>query len=156
MHCCDRPVAGFGDSRSFGRGNPLGDRILGLFGPSYAAAKWGLVILIAAQLIRALAGPAPMLLTLGGWQRTNAAITLACCAVLLAGNGAYPRSGIARRVRLGRAGRDRMDGAQRSDARMAHEDGSCSCFVMFRRRNTRGEDSFALWQSVAVLYPSRA
>ena len=24
---------------------------------------------------------------------------------------------------LGRAGRDRMDGAQRSDARMAHEDG---------------------------------
>ena len=65
-----------------------GDRILGLFGPSYAAAKWGLVILIAAQLIRALAGPVPMLLTLDGWQRTNAAITLACCAVLLAGNAA--------------------------------------------------------------------
>ncbi|HET7680848.1 MAG TPA: oligosaccharide flippase family protein [Xanthobacteraceae bacterium] len=63
-----------------------GDQILRLFGPGYAAAKWGLVILIAAQLIRALAGPAPMLLTLGGQQGTNAAITLACCGVLLAGN----------------------------------------------------------------------
>ena len=65
-----------------------GDVILGLFGPGYAAAKWGLVILIAAQLIRALAGPAPMLLTLGGQQGTNAAITVACCAVLLVGNAA--------------------------------------------------------------------
>jgi len=72
-----------------------GDVILGLFGPGYAAAKWGLVILIAAQLIRALAGPAPMLLTLGGQQGTNAAITVACCAVLLVGNAALtPRLGL--------------------------------------------------------------
>lgn len=72
-----------------------GDRILGLFGPGYAAAKWGLVILIAAQLIRALGGPAPMLLTLGGQQGTNAAITLACCGVLLMGNAALtPRLGL--------------------------------------------------------------
>ena len=63
-----------------------GDQILRLFGPGYAAAKWGLVILIAAQLIRALAGPAPMLLTLGGRQGTNALIILACCGVLLVGN----------------------------------------------------------------------
>ncbi len=72
-----------------------GDVILGLFGPGYAAAKWGLVILIAAQLIRALAGPAPMLLTLGGQQGTNAAITVVCCAVLLVGNAALtPRLGL--------------------------------------------------------------
>jgi O-antigen/teichoic acid export membrane protein len=63
-----------------------GDRILGLFGPDYASASVGLVILISAQLIRAVAGPAPMLLTLGGAQKTNAAISVATCGVLLAAN----------------------------------------------------------------------
>ena len=72
-----------------------GDQILGLFGPDYAAAKWGLVLLIAAQVIRALGGPAPLLLTLGGQQGMNAAITLACCGVLLVGNAALtPRLGV--------------------------------------------------------------
>jgi O-antigen/teichoic acid export membrane protein len=63
-----------------------GDRILRLFGPDYAAASVGLVILIAAQLIRAIAGPAPLLLTLGGAQKTNAAISVATCGVLIVAN----------------------------------------------------------------------
>jgi O-antigen/teichoic acid export membrane protein len=72
-----------------------GDQVLRLFGPSYAAAKWGLVILVFAQLVRALAGPAPMLLTLGGAQKTNAAISVATCAVLLIGNVVLtPRLGL--------------------------------------------------------------
>jgi len=72
-----------------------GDQILRLFGPGYAAAKWGLVILISAQLVRALAGPAPMLLTLGGAQKTNAAISVATCGVLLIANAALtPRFGL--------------------------------------------------------------
>jgi O-antigen/teichoic acid export membrane protein len=63
-----------------------GGEILRLFGPGYAAAKWGLVMLVAAQLVRAIAGPAPMLLTLGGAQKTNAAISVATCGVLLIAN----------------------------------------------------------------------
>ena len=63
-----------------------GEQVLRLFGPGYAAAKWGLVMLVAAQLVRALAGPAPMLLTLGGAQKTNAAISVATCGVLLIAN----------------------------------------------------------------------
>jgi O-antigen/teichoic acid export membrane protein len=71
-----------------------GDQILRLFGPGYAAAKWGLVTLIAAQLIRAVAGPAPLLLTLAGAQKTNAAISIASCGVLLLANAALtPRLG---------------------------------------------------------------
>ena len=65
-----------------------GDQILRLFGPDYVAAKWGLVILVSAQLIRALAGPAPLLLTLGGAQATNAIISVTCCFVLLIANAA--------------------------------------------------------------------
>ncbi len=65
-----------------------GDHVLAVFGPDYTAAKWGLVILVAAQLLRAVAGPAPMLLTLSGAQKTNAAINVACCGVLLVANAA--------------------------------------------------------------------
>lgn len=63
-----------------------GDDVLALFGPDYTTAKWGLVILVAAQSLRAIAGPAPMLLTLSGAQKTNAAINVACCGVLLMAN----------------------------------------------------------------------
>lgn len=65
-----------------------GDRVLAVFGPEYTTAKWGLVILVAAQLLRAVAGPAPMFLTLSGAQKTNAAINVACCGVLLVANAA--------------------------------------------------------------------
>lgn len=63
-----------------------GDLILRLFGPDYTAASAGLAVLIGAQLIRAVAGPAPMLLTLGGAQKTNAAIIVSTGLVLLAAN----------------------------------------------------------------------
>ena len=65
-----------------------GDRVLALFGPDYTTAKWELQIIVAAQLLRAVAGPAPMLLTLSGAQKTNAAINVACCGVLLVANAA--------------------------------------------------------------------
>ncbi len=65
-----------------------GDHVLAVFGPEYTSAKWGLVILVAAQFLRAVAGPAPMLLTLSGAQKTNAAINVACCGVLLVANAA--------------------------------------------------------------------
>jgi O-antigen/teichoic acid export membrane protein len=65
-----------------------GDHVLALFGPHYPVAKWGLTIMIAAQFIRAVAGPAPMLLTLAGKQWVNAAISVACCGVLLVANAA--------------------------------------------------------------------
>jgi O-antigen/teichoic acid export membrane protein len=63
-----------------------GDWVLRLFGPEYEKAYPGIVILIAAQFLRALAGPAPALLTLGGAQKTNAAISVTTCVVLLAAN----------------------------------------------------------------------
>ena len=63
-----------------------GDHVLALFGPRYPIVKWGLVILIEAQFIRALAGPAPLLLTLIGAQKVNASINVICCGVLVAAN----------------------------------------------------------------------
>ena len=54
-----------------------GEWFLSLFGSHYAIAKWPLVILVAAQFVRALAGPGQSLLMLKGAQGTNAAI----CAV---------------------------------------------------------------------------
>lgn len=65
-----------------------GEWLLGLFGPEYIAAKWPLVILLAAQLLRALAGPAQSLLMLKGAQGTNAAICVACSAILLLSDAA--------------------------------------------------------------------
>jgi O-antigen/teichoic acid export membrane protein len=65
-----------------------GDKVLLLFGSEYAVAKWGLVIMTAAQMIRAIGGPAALLLSLSGAQRTNAAITVGCCGVLLIANAA--------------------------------------------------------------------
>lgn len=71
---------------AFGGAIVWGDQVLSLFGPAYPVAKWALVIMIAAQFIRAVAGPAPSLLTLKGAQLTNAAISVLCCGVLLVAN----------------------------------------------------------------------
>jgi O-antigen/teichoic acid export membrane protein len=46
-----------------------GDRVLALFGPSFAAAHPVLAILVAGQIVRALAGPASQMLTIVGSQR---------------------------------------------------------------------------------------
>lgn len=61
-----------------------GNRLLGLFGSAYTPAVWSLFILVGGQLIRAMAGPASMLLTLDGAQRTSATISLISAGVLLA------------------------------------------------------------------------
>jgi O-antigen/teichoic acid export membrane protein len=47
----------------------IGDRLLAVFEPTFAAAHHVLVILVASQAVRALAGPASQLLTVVGRQR---------------------------------------------------------------------------------------
>jgi O-antigen/teichoic acid export membrane protein len=63
-----------------------GEWILALFGPEFVAAKWPLVILVAAQVVRAIGGPTPSLLMLEGEQIANAVICSASSAVLLLSN----------------------------------------------------------------------
>lgn len=63
-----------------------GGYVLALFHPDFAAAKDVLTILIACQLLRAIAGPSAMLLTTVGAQGINASICIASTAVLAIGN----------------------------------------------------------------------
>jgi O-antigen/teichoic acid export membrane protein len=63
-----------------------GELLLGVFGEEFKAAKTTLVILLIAQLVRALAGPSPHLLTLRGAQTVSAAICAASLGILLIGN----------------------------------------------------------------------
>ena len=63
-----------------------GGYVLGLFHPDFAAAKWVLTILIACQLIRAIAGPSALMLTTVGAQGINATICIASTVVLAIGN----------------------------------------------------------------------
>jgi O-antigen/teichoic acid export membrane protein len=119
-----------------------GDQILGLFGRGYAAAKWGLVILIFAQLVRALAGPAPMLLTLGGAQKTNAAICVATGGVLLIGNAALtPQLG--------------LFGACLSVVLAAFAWTALSAVMLARRMNTGASLFFVLRHAPIKKYPAR-
>jgi O-antigen/teichoic acid export membrane protein len=54
-----------------------GDRVLGVFGPTFASWHKLLILLIFGQILRALGGPNVQMLTLGGEQRALAA----ACAV---------------------------------------------------------------------------
>jgi len=63
-----------------------GEHVLALFHPDFAQAKWVLTILIACQLMRAIAGPSALLLITIGAQRLNAAICVASTVVLAIGN----------------------------------------------------------------------
>lgn len=65
-----------------------GERFLLLFGPEYVSAHGALLILLVAQLLRAAAGPSQSLLMLKGDQAANAAICVACTAILLMANAA--------------------------------------------------------------------
>jgi O-antigen/teichoic acid export membrane protein len=65
-----------------------GERFLALFGSEYASAKWPLLILLAAQFLRAVAGPGQSLLMLKGAQVTNAAICVVCTITLALSNAA--------------------------------------------------------------------
>ena len=65
------------------------------FGPEFAVGRQTLLILLAAQLLRALAGPGVHLLTLSGVQRINMGVALTSLAVLFGASALLcPRYGI--------------------------------------------------------------
>jgi O-antigen/teichoic acid export membrane protein len=64
----------------------LGAQFLNLYGADYARAAPGLVLLLAAMLVRAVMGPASAMLVLAGAQKSNAAACTASIAVLLVSN----------------------------------------------------------------------
>jgi O-antigen/teichoic acid export membrane protein len=63
-----------------------GSSFLCLYGSEYVAAAPGLVLLLAAMLVRALMGPGSIMLVLAGAQKSNAAACFTSIAVLLAAN----------------------------------------------------------------------
>lgn len=72
-----------------------GEWFLALFGSEYVEAKVPLVILLAAQFLRAAAGPGQSLLMLKGAQTANALICIACSVTLAVANAVLvPRCGI--------------------------------------------------------------
>lgn len=60
----------------------FGDRILAIFHPDFAKAQGVLSLLIACQVLRALAGPVVQLLTVIGAQIHNAALCIASMIIL--------------------------------------------------------------------------
>lgn len=64
----------------------FGGVILSFFGPGFAHAGPVLVVVVASQLLRALAGPSPHLLTLTGMQGLNARVCAGSLLVLFVGN----------------------------------------------------------------------
>lgn len=61
-----------------------GDQLLSFFGPEFAAGRRALLILLAAQLLRSLAGPSAHLLTLSGIQSINMSLSASALLLLLA------------------------------------------------------------------------
>jgi O-antigen/teichoic acid export membrane protein len=59
-----------------------GEQLLAIFGPEFVGAKIPLVIMMGAQLARAIFGPSVSLLMVIGAQRQNAALAIAALAVL--------------------------------------------------------------------------
>ncbi|WP_373505490.1 lipopolysaccharide biosynthesis protein [Aestuariivirga sp.] len=62
----------------------FGAELLAFFGPEFAAGRTTLLILLTAQLFRALAGPGVHLLTLSGIQRINMGVAVTSLGVLFA------------------------------------------------------------------------
>ncbi len=60
----------------------FGTELLSFFGPQFAAGKWALLVLLGAQLLRALAGPSAHMLTLSGIQRVNFGVAVSSLLVL--------------------------------------------------------------------------
>jgi O-antigen/teichoic acid export membrane protein len=72
-----------------------GTELLSYFGSEFAAGKWPLMVLLAAQLLRALAGPSAHMLTLSGIQRVNFAVACSSLLVLFAASaGLSPAFGV--------------------------------------------------------------
>lgn len=61
----------------------FGPHLLTIFGPEFAGGSRVLLILLAAQLIRALAGPSAHLLTLSGIQSVNMGVAVTSLMVLV-------------------------------------------------------------------------
>jgi O-antigen/teichoic acid export membrane protein len=61
-----------------------GDRFLALFGTEFEAGKTALVVLVGAQLVRAVFGPTNAVLTLVGEQRLNLLLAAFAVAILAA------------------------------------------------------------------------
>lgn len=59
-----------------------GTRLLAVFGPDFASGRTALLILVGAQLVRAVSGPNNAVLTLIGEQRANLILTAASLVVL--------------------------------------------------------------------------
>jgi O-antigen/teichoic acid export membrane protein len=70
----------------------FGKSILSFYGPQFEYAEGPLVLLVSGQLLRALGGPSQHVLTLEGQQRTNLAICIAACLLLVAGNAVLSKS----------------------------------------------------------------
>ena len=64
----------------------LGREILSFFGSEFADATPVLVIMVASQAVRAMAGPSAHVLTLSGAQKLNAFLCLGALAALAAAN----------------------------------------------------------------------
>lgn len=64
----------------------LGRQILSFFGAEFTGATTVLVIMVASQAVRALAGPSAHVLTLSGAQRINAMLCVGALAALLVVN----------------------------------------------------------------------
>lgn len=60
----------------------FGKELLSFFGPEFAAGRGTLLILLAAQLLRSLAGPSAHLLTLSGIQSINMGLSASALLVL--------------------------------------------------------------------------
>ena len=64
----------------------FGSQILGAFGPEFADARYGLVLLLFAQVVRAAAGPGLQLLSLSGREAVTVPVFAAAIVLLLALN----------------------------------------------------------------------
>ena len=60
----------------------FGDTLLAFFGPEFARGRTALLILLTAQLLRALAGPSAHLLTLSGIQSINLGVATSSLLIL--------------------------------------------------------------------------
>jgi O-antigen/teichoic acid export membrane protein len=64
----------------------LGRQVLEMFGAEFGTARDVLVIMVATQVVRAMAGPSAHLLTLTGAQRLNAALCAGALVALFVAN----------------------------------------------------------------------
>jgi O-antigen/teichoic acid export membrane protein len=64
----------------------LGRELLGFFGPEFVAGYQTLVVLMLAQVVRALAGPATQILALTGHEKACLPVFAVCIPLLVVGN----------------------------------------------------------------------